>query len=352
MEKKNFFKSVAFKCIITLLCIVLVSGILLTFCNALFKVTDEERLQRAINKIYGKEITTTELEFTSETQTDFITSEIVTAYLDEDGNYLVESTGKNGYGGPVTCYVVVKMSADKKSISGVGNVVIKTATGESYISNITSAKLEEFSKITYTDDKVYELGFNSSGVAGNDYIATGASYSMRAISNAVNGAISFVKVYALGAVVDTTTPYDDYAYTDYIDKQSTTHTVENGVITYVVVTQSNGLHPNPYTFTIQVNAESKAITSYEVTAKGGTYGYEDKAYTQFSTLLAGKTASDIMSLLHFTDESTTYDTFSDAIKTDATLNTGATESNFLALYAALFATSNVENATATEGGNN
>ena len=58
MTAKQFFKSTTFKCLITLLCVLLVSGIFLTVMNSLLKVTDEERFARAINKIYGKSVTT------------------------------------------------------------------------------------------------------------------------------------------------------------------------------------------------------------------------------------------------------------------------------------------------------
>ncbi len=58
MTVKQFFKSSTFKCLITLLCVLLVSGVFLTIMNSLLKVTDEERFARAINKIYGKPVTT------------------------------------------------------------------------------------------------------------------------------------------------------------------------------------------------------------------------------------------------------------------------------------------------------
>ena len=53
MSAKQFFKSTAFKCIVTLLCVLLISGIFLTIMNALLEVTPEEKRDRAISKIYG-----------------------------------------------------------------------------------------------------------------------------------------------------------------------------------------------------------------------------------------------------------------------------------------------------------
>ena len=56
MNAKEFFKGTAFKCIVVLLSIVLICGVLLTFANALFAVSDQERLDRAIADIYGEQV--------------------------------------------------------------------------------------------------------------------------------------------------------------------------------------------------------------------------------------------------------------------------------------------------------
>lgn len=214
MTAKQFFKSTAFKCIVTLLCVLLASGVFLTIMNGLLAVSDEERFNRDLAKIYGSYVDTEEIDISKET-TVFDNSSIVAAYKVSDGNYLIKATGKQGYGGDVTCWVVVKMASGGKAIEGVGNVVVgsspEDAKGESFLSKISSSHLSQFSKITYTDGFVYELGFkNDSEAAGDDYINTGASKTMRAISNAVNGAISYVKVHALGATIDVSTPLDDF----------------------------------------------------------------------------------------------------------------------------------------------
>ena len=61
MSAKSFFKSTAFKCIVVLLSIVLLCSVFLTICNALFYVSDEERLNRALSELYDGESVTTEL---------------------------------------------------------------------------------------------------------------------------------------------------------------------------------------------------------------------------------------------------------------------------------------------------
>lgn len=61
MSAKSFFQSTAFKCIVVLLSIVLLCSVFLTICNALFYVSDDERLNRALSELYDGESVTTEL---------------------------------------------------------------------------------------------------------------------------------------------------------------------------------------------------------------------------------------------------------------------------------------------------
>ena len=51
---KKFFSSIWFKCIATLLLIVLVSGGSISVLNNLLYVSPEERTGRAVKKIYGE----------------------------------------------------------------------------------------------------------------------------------------------------------------------------------------------------------------------------------------------------------------------------------------------------------
>ena len=216
MTAKEFFKSTSFKCIAVLLSILLVCGVLLTLCNAVFKVTDKDLRERAISQIYGQRVDATEQDLSTRT-TEYTYSTIQEAYYVEFNdketnekvyNYLVKVTGKEGYGngtshGTVGCWVAVNLASDKKTITGIYSVQIITdeAGGESFLSNITSAHLKQITEIEYTDGYVYELGFvNGGNSEGKDFIKTGASYTMRAVSNAVNGAINLVKEITTGAV--------------------------------------------------------------------------------------------------------------------------------------------------------
>lgn len=107
MTAKQFFKSTAFKCIAVLLSILIVCGILLTIFNSLFYVSAEEKFDRAVKKIYGKSVETEKVVLTDDMKVKFSSSTIEEVYkVKDDGNYLIKSCGKQGFGGDVTCWVV------------------------------------------------------------------------------------------------------------------------------------------------------------------------------------------------------------------------------------------------------
>lgn len=335
MTAKQFFKSTAFKCIAVLLSILLVCGILLTIFNSLFYVSAEEKFDRAVKKIYGKSVETEKVVLTDDMKVKFSSSTIEEVYkVKDDGNYLIKSCGKQGFGGDVTCWVVVRMSDGGESVLGAGNIAIDKAAGESYVSKIDSSELAQFSKIEYTDGFQYELG-----LGGKDYIKTGASYTMRAISNAVNGAIEFVNVNILGGEIEPS-PYENFLYTEYIDidKDKTTHTVTETEIRFTITTLTNIKAPAA-NVNVSVSRSTGKITQFSANANN-TYG---EVYKYFNTLMVGKGKDEILTLLG-TDGNYNKDSI------DGSLKTGATQTNFLIAYAGLFATANYSNPVLTEGG--
>lgn len=199
MTVKQFFKSKSFKCIVALLSILLVCGIFLTIMYGFLEVSDEERFARAVNKIYGQEVTTEQVNI-EDIKTEFDYSNVIEAYrVTDDGNYLVKMEGREGFAGTVTCWVVVDMSEDGKSIDGIKKIIIDNAPSESYISKIKQSSLDELAaKAEYGKELAGGFIHGSSTTHGEDYVKTGASCSMRAISNAVNGAMEFVAAYIGG----------------------------------------------------------------------------------------------------------------------------------------------------------
>ena len=163
MSAKSFFKSTAFKCIIVLLSIVLLCSVFLTICNALFYVSDEERLDRALAELYDGESVSTELAPGADAL--------------GDGEEVGRLDGYNG--GTVTCWVVIETQGNV--VSGVGAVSISSNEGQSYIGRITQEFLNGFSE-----------NFNGEPYP-DGMVSSGASYSSTAIRNAVNGALEYVK---------------------------------------------------------------------------------------------------------------------------------------------------------------
>ena len=228
MSVKQFFKGTAFKCIAVLLAIMLVCGILLTICNSLFYVTDQEKFDRVISKIYGKSVTTEEVDL-SEVETSFDKGSINSAYkVTDDGNYLVNATGVGGFAGTVTCWVVVKI--DNNAVGGIGNVIIESTQGETYINKIPSGAFNFYSE-NYVDGEAYDVSDLK-----NANLTGGATMSMTAVTNCVNTSIDFIKSQILGEEI-APNPYEGYSYIQYIDGYNTTHTLgDDGVVTYSITT--------------------------------------------------------------------------------------------------------------------
>ena len=176
MTVKEFFKSTAFKCIVTLTCILLVCGIFLTVSYGFLEVTAEDRLQRAINKIYGEEVKVEviDADFSDDTST------VLEAYADERGGYLIKAKGKGGFGGTVTCWVLIDV--ENGEIKKVNKVTIETSDGETFLGNINY--LDKFAATEYTEGYLY--------TTDDGFLTAGASKSSTAINNCVNGAVKFV----------------------------------------------------------------------------------------------------------------------------------------------------------------
>lgn len=342
MSVKQFFKSTAFKCIAVLLSIVLVCGVLLTLCNSLFYVTDQEKFDRAISKIYGKSVTTEDVNV-SDYKTDYTYGTVNSAYKVEDGNYMVNVSGKGGHGGDIACWVVVDMSADGKAIDGIYKVVLDKVPSGEFTTKLSSADFERFSQ-DYEDGIVYDYGYaNGATSGGSMYIKTGASESYRAICNAVNVALDFVKECALGQSNLSFFEALGFSYLDMIDQntENTYYTVEDGVVNYTISTIGNA-PASVFKLKISVG-EDKKISSYEMVVNGCVDGsafdyltkeeYTAKLFTEF----VGKDISFFTGVLGEdgkTNNNSNYESND--------IQTGATKSNYQILYSALFALGNYD----------
>lgn len=211
MTVKGFFKSNAFKCIVTLLCVLLVSGVLLTIAYGFMEVSDGERLQRAVNKVYtasapvvhgldengeDKIIDSKEKNprgYISESVTveNAVILSVYKIEVGDDIHFLVQSRGKGGYsGGTVTCWVAVNVDLDKKEILNIAKVQIGENSGQSFIGKITQKMLDKFTQ------SLPEDGFSTKG--DDATVSSGATFSSNAICNSVNGALKWVENYFKG----------------------------------------------------------------------------------------------------------------------------------------------------------
>ncbi len=334
MSAKQFFKGTAFKCIVVLLSILLVCGILLTICNALFYVSEQEKLDRVLGKIYGESVETEEISL-DDLETKFNYGEVNKVYkVTKDGNYIINASGTGGYGGAITSWVVVKV--ENNAVSGVGNVLIDTAPGETLTSSIPAEVYQYYSQ-HYVDGEAFDV--NDIHATG---LITGVTLSTTAITNGVNTAVDFVKSQILGQSI-AGNPYENYAYIEYIDGAASSHTVdENGVITYDIKTTGLGV-AGAFELTISVGADKK-VTAFNIDVNGSTYGYNEYMMPDIldGTYIVGKGAEDFLAVLGENAD----DTSLSQIETGATgsSETHATKSNFLCLYAALFATANYDEA--------
>ena len=339
MEKKfsvkSFFKSTAFKCIYVLLAIVLVCGVLLAFCNDLFEVTAEEKLNRTLSKIYGQSVEAEDALKDGMTL-EFDNGEINSAYLvKDDGNYLVNASGTGGYYGSVACWIVVEISDN--SLSGIRSVIVDKADNASEFTNrISEDNLEYFA-----DSFDGEEEFTVSDWQG-DSLHGGATpqLTMTAIVNAVNTALEFVRTQLLGEVIvpDEPSPFEKFSYYSetYISDDTTVELADDETSVIFHITTGN-IVTGASKVDITVSSEG-VITDYTIVSEGTT---ADDAYLDHIndvTAYVGKKAADILPLLGTEGEDGF--TWENA---DESLVTGATMTNFTYVYAAVFAASNYQN---------
>lgn len=336
MTVKEFFKGKAFKCILVLLCVLLVSGVLLSICWGFLEVTDEERFGRKIGKVYGGEtVTATEQDLSgSNTKINDATIDKVW-YVEEKNDYLVQVYSK-GYGGNITCWVALSMDESKKNVSGVRKVILyQVADPAELTGNIGGEVYDKFTQ-DYTDGKEFSYGDKSS----SEFIGTGASHSLTAICNCVNGSVTFIKAFASGEVI--VDPFEGLTDTTLISKSKTTWSVEGTSVKYQITTTSNE-GPSAFKINITVDA-TKKITAYEITHNGceedGDKSAEDYKNDMAPQALdlTGATLDDVNAYLN-NDPA-------------GSLSTGATRSNELCYHAAKFALANYDAILAKEAAEN
>ncbi|MGN0771256.1 MAG: hypothetical protein ACI4MI_01585 [Christensenellales bacterium] len=190
MTVKQFFKSNAFKCILVLTCIALIAGGVLAILNDVLYVSEEERTQQAIKKIYGKVVEYEEIEVSEEKAVNEY-GKIEKVYRLSDGNYLFKSTGTEGYkGGTVTLWIVANFQENQ--FTGLDKVTVAGNEKQTLMSSFKSSFTEYY---TTNDDKLLEgYYFDKVASEGNlQNVTSGATRSSNAFNRAVNCALYFIR---------------------------------------------------------------------------------------------------------------------------------------------------------------
>ncbi len=168
------------KPITVMLSIILLCGGLLAILSDLLFVTEEERIQRAISKIYSDENVQLEqvVDITSVNMDEFNDKGVIKAcYKLSNGDYLVLATGKKGYSnGTVSTYVAIDNQLKVK------NVVEDSYTGQTLMAKLSGLYQNFIGKSALDSaEEVRE-------------IVTGATYSATAVSNSVYVALQLVSL--------------------------------------------------------------------------------------------------------------------------------------------------------------
>lgn len=132
-KKATTIQSVKTVAVLVVIC--LVCCLLLSVCNDLFYISDEDRFQRSMAKIYPNFVNDDSFDTTLNAQYKIAAEygEIKSVARSTDGAYIVEALGNGGYGGgTVTLYVIV--GGDAKIIGWA----VKENVSQSYINRIPS----------------------------------------------------------------------------------------------------------------------------------------------------------------------------------------------------------------------
>ena len=147
--KTKLFKTEAFKCIAVLFVITVAMCTILAVLNDVLYVSSEERLNRAVKKVYGKSVAAQVQEIDeNRVAKDLGSIEEYYSFTDESVYYeLFKSTGIKGYkDGTVTLWVLVKYENDKPV--SIANVTIDSYEKQTLMSSFTSSFFKTYTSIT------------------------------------------------------------------------------------------------------------------------------------------------------------------------------------------------------------
>lgn len=179
-SKKSLNPSVL--AVLVLVVIALVSGGLLAILNDLLFVSEEERTNRSLNKVYASE-SFTELEIDADYASNADYGEIVYLYEAADGTIIISTRGQKGWKGQSEIVMAVNNGT-------IVNMIVSTYGGDDKTTSIDADYLKQYTGMQVTAD----LKFTVSGEAGAVDVSSGASatHTMGSICSAANMAVYYL----------------------------------------------------------------------------------------------------------------------------------------------------------------
>lgn len=185
----------AIKTVAVLVAICLVCVILLALCNDLLYVSDQEKFNRTIRKVYEGFDEDTSFNTTPDSAYKSNTNygEILEVRKSKDGAYVLTSKGTVGAfnGGSVTILVAISGNPDPVILGWA----LQANEGQTFIANIT----ESHQKTWFVGDSISNVQANVTPNAGQGK-GSGATYTENALANAINMACYYCQnALGLGA---------------------------------------------------------------------------------------------------------------------------------------------------------
>ncbi len=193
---RRLFSSIWFRCISTLLIIVLISGGLLSVLNDLLYVSEEERTGRAIKKIYGvveNYNVVYDKSINELIENEFGTIDnIYEVQVSQENSYLLfKATGYKGYkGGTISLWVSILENSE--GILSIAKVILAGDEKQTLMSKLTSDFYNNFNIVDVA--KAYEMDqfFTTDANQTNANPVSGATKSATAANNAINCVITYL----------------------------------------------------------------------------------------------------------------------------------------------------------------
>lgn len=176
MSEKKVFTKENIKAFTVLVIIAVISATLLAVLSGVLYVSEEEKDQRALLKVYDSPATKITLVEEFAVNGDY--GEVQSVFKTEDGNYIFKAKGNGGYqSGWMLCYIVVSKSGE------ILNVVVSENKDQSLAGNVK----KKYLTATYVGLNIVSRSYFVVGQAETEISpVSGATLSSKAVANSFN----------------------------------------------------------------------------------------------------------------------------------------------------------------------